>query len=451
MPSIVLRSLAAAVLVAVVGATAVAQKLPPIRPLGPVEHVSTELLGAVSSVRALPGGRVLVNDISGRRVVLFDATLSTVTVVADTTSATANAYSSRAGGMFAYRGDSTLFVDPTSLSMFVIDGNGGVSRVMAIPRPDAAPWLIGGPGGTPGFDHQGRMVYRSPQPFRFPGPGQHGGPMVMPAMPDSAAIVRVDFPTRKLDTVAYVKTPKIVMNMTQDANGRMSVTSIINPMQIIDDWAVMANGSVAIVRGRDYHVDWVQADGTMLSSPKLPFAWRKLDDSSKVAFIDSTKAAMEKLREQANAARAAGGSAPPILGPPDGGGAGGGMVVMRMGTELGAGGGGGPRPPGPAGGAPANMQLAPLVFVSPSELPDYAPAFGGGSARSDVDGNLWIRTSNVIAGGSVYDVVNAMGELIDRVQVPAGRVISGFGAGGVVYMGVRDGTAGVRLEQARRP
>jgi sugar lactone lactonase YvrE len=87
--------------------------------------------------------------------------------------------------------------------------------------------------------------------------------------------------------------------------------------------------------------------------------------------------------------------------------------------------------------------------VPPSDLPDYAPPFTAGSARGDLDGNLWVRTSNVVNGGSVYDVINGKGELIDRVQVPAGRVIAGFGKGGVVYMGVKEGT-GVRLEQARR-
>ena len=457
MSRIVVRSLAAlrapVALVALCGATVLAQKLPPIRPLGAVEHTSTELFGAVSSVRALSGGRVLVNDISGRRVVLFDPALSTFTVVADTTSATANAYSSRAGGLFAYRGDSTLFVDPTSLSMLVIGPDGAVVRVMSVPRPDAAGALIGGPGGTPGFDRMGRLVYRAPPQFRFGPPPTNGGPPQMPAIPDSMALVAVDLPTRKLDTLGWVKTQKVNMNMSQDANGRVTVTNIINPMQIIDDWAVMADGSVVIVRGRDYHLDWVGSDGKIVSAPKLPFAWRKLDDSTKIAFLDSTKTAMEKLREAQNAARLAGGTMPPMQGPPDGGGAGGGMVVMSFGGPPG-GGGGGPRPAGGGGGAVGGAggatPLAPLVFVSPSELPDYAPAFNGGSARSDTDGNLWIRTSNVINGGSVYDVINNKGELIDRVQVPPGRVISGFGAGGVVYMGYRDGTLGVRLEQARR-
>ena len=68
--------------------------------------------------------------------------------------------------------------------------------------------------------------------------------------------------------------------------------------------------------------------------------------------------------------------------------------------------------------------------------------------RSDLDGHLWVRTAIVVNGGSVYDVISDKGVLVDRVQVPPRRVIAGFGRGGIVYMGVRDG-AGTRLEQAR--
>ena len=42
-----------------------AQSLPPVRQLGPVTAVAKEPLGAVSSVRHLPDGRVIVNDIVG--------------------------------------------------------------------------------------------------------------------------------------------------------------------------------------------------------------------------------------------------------------------------------------------------------------------------------------------------------------------------------------------------
>ena len=52
-------------------AQAPATKLPPVRALKPVERTASESFVAVSAARALPGGRVLVNDVSGRRLVLF--------------------------------------------------------------------------------------------------------------------------------------------------------------------------------------------------------------------------------------------------------------------------------------------------------------------------------------------------------------------------------------------
>lgn len=437
-------------------------KLPPVRALKPVERTASESFTAVSTARALPGGRVIVNDVAGRRLLLFDSTLSNPVVIADTTSATANAYASRMAGLLAWRGDSSLFVDPQSLSMLVLDGQGKVARVMSVPRPDDAMSLIGGPNGTPGLDAQGRLVYRAQMNFRAfgqvrgavaaGGAGGRANPQPqIPAFPDSLPLVRLTLATRKLDTVAYVRVQKVNMSMTRDDNGRVSMTSTINPMQVVDDWAILPDGRIAIVRGRDYHVDWVDGDGKVESQPKLPFAWRHMDDSMKVAFIDSTKAAMEKVRERQMAAMKAGGNPAAVVPEgPGGGGGGAPMIVMRMD-------GGGPPPGGPGGGgdgprpsgATQNISMPPLNFVEPSALPDYAPPFSAGATRADAEGNLWIRTSVVINGGSVYDVVSPKGELIDRVQVPAGRVIAGFGAGGVVYMGVRkDGVA--KLEQARR-
>jgi hypothetical protein len=450
--------------------------LPAIRTLGKPSAVSKDLLGAVSQVRALPGGRLLVNDNLGRKVVMFDPTLSSYTVVADTTSATANAYSSRAAGLIAYKGDSTLFVDPQSLSMLVIDGKGNVGRVMSIPRPNDANALIGGPNGTPGFDANGRLVYRAAGGIRMGAPGRggeggragdarsdgRGGRVVTPApapggmpmipeLPDSAAIIRIDMESRAVDTVAKVKIPKQKLEVNQRPDGGMTINSITNPMQYIDDWAVTADGRVAVIRGQEYRLDWMGEANTVAASSKLPFAWRQLNDSMKTSFLDSTRSAMEKLREQAMARMQAGGAGAPVVV----GGAGGAAMgdrVQMMTFEMGARAaaapparGDGARGAGP-GGANTQFQMPPVQLVSANELPDYAPPFSAGSVRGDADGNLWIRTSNVYNGGSVYDIVNSKGVLTDRVLLPAGRVIAGFGPG-VVYMGFRDGE-GVRLEAA---
>ena len=99
------------------------------------------------------------------------------------------------------------------------------------------------------------------------------------------------------------------------------------------------------------------------------------------------------------------------------------------------------------GGAPGVMPAG-MQFVSPNELADYRPAFRQGAARGDAAGNLWIRTTKVLNGGAIYDVVSTEGVLIDRIHVPSGRVIAGFGPGGAVYLGVVDGNI-TRLERAR--
>jgi hypothetical protein len=414
-----------------------AQQPPALRPLGPVVAKSREAFTNIAGIRALPGGRVLVNDVMKRRVLLFDSTLTSFTVVADSTPATGNAYSGRFAGLIAYRGDSTLFVDPASLSMLVIDPAGKVGRVMSVPRAEEVAALAGPIGGGVGFDATGRLVYRSfrpPRPVRSP-----EGHMMPPEIPDTVPIVRIDLATRQLDTVGFVKAPRPNMQVSRDADGSIPVTSTINPLPVVDDWAVLSDGSIAFVRGRDYHVDWVNPDGTRSSSPKMPFEWQRLTDEDKVAFIDSVKAARERMA-------AAGGSGPQQIvmssGAPGAG--------ERVAVTIVPGGG---APGAAAGGAPArgNQATPPRFnFVSPSELPDYKPPFFAGSARADADGNVWIRTipTKAIPGGPAYDVVNRERGLVERVQVPTNRTIVGFGPGGVVYLAAREGNE-TYLERAR--
>lgn len=414
---------------------AAAQQLPAVRQIGKVTTTSKETFGGSVFVRHLKNG-LLVNDVQNRRVLMLDTALSVVTVVADTTAATANAYSGRIGGLIAYHADSSLFVDPQSMSMLVIDPAGQVKRVMSVPRSQDA-MVLGNPMlSTPAFDAGGRLVYRGmPRPvMRPPGPG---GSFTPPEPPDSIALVRVDLATRQMDTLAFTKIPKAKVDVQRDDNGRVSVNVQMNPLPVVDDWAVLADGSIAIVRGRDYHVDWIRPDGTRESSPKMPFEWQRMSDEDKVAFIDSLKAARQRAAAS-NPSAGAGGVA--IGGAPAGGGAPGETRMIVMGGPPGA--------PG-AGGAGA-MGGGNMNFISASELPDYKPAFFAGSTRADADGFLWIRTipTRGTTGGPVYDVVNLKGELVERVQVPKDRAIIGFGPGGVVYLLAREGATS-KLERSR--
>jgi len=416
--------------------------LPPIRPLGAVTATATEKLGLVNNIRPLADGRVYVNDPMGRRVILFDAGLRAFTVVADSLGANGNTYG-RVAGLIPSRADTTLLVDPQSLSMLVLDPAGKVARVMSVPNAQDAMSFAGALGGS-AMDTEGRLVYRAAPRFEFRGMGPAaGGPPRIPEMPDSAAIFRIDLATRKVDTIAYIKTQKIKMNTTQDENGGVRMVSEINPLPVVDEWALVSDGSVAIVRGRDYHIDWVNADGSRTSSAKIPFEWQRLSDEDKVAFIDSVKAARERMGANAPQIATTAGGNQNRNGPPPGMDAGSPQVMIFRG------------PPGSDGGRPnagatGTANVTPQMhFVAPSDLPDYKPVFLNGFVRADLDGNVWIRTipTKPMAGGPVYDVVNRKGALVDRVQVPVNRSITAFGPGGVVYLTIRDGMT-TKLEKA---
>jgi len=411
----------------VIGATVViaqlgaAQKPPAVRQIGRLEHMTTDPLASVGTALAMRDGRVLVNDRVALRALLFDSTLAHPIVVADTTSATANAYGPRGDGLVWFRGDSALLIDQTSLSMSVIGPSGKIARVMAMPQAQDAQEIIGarvdagtrlvyfkGLAALPGFVMlgPGDAIYRDGKPTAFARFNIHV---------DSAWLVRVDLASRALDSVTVLRIPKLDRKLKTDENGGLiSIVTTYDPLPVVDDWTVLRDGTIAVVRGRDYHIDWLDRDGKWSSSPKLAFDWQKLDDARKQALIDSTVTRWQAQNDQ----------------------------IMHGGR--GGRGGSGP----PPNFAP--MIAAPAALES---LPTYAPAFatlqsGGSPISADADGNVWIRTTVILDGRPVYDVVNRRGEMIDRVQLPAFRTIAGFGPG-VIYMAVKDSVGVVRLERAR--
>ena len=398
-----------------------AQQGPPVRPLPRPDAVTTEPLSSASQVRALPGGRVLLNDVTRRRLTMFDSTMKLIKVIADSAAGSKEPYGVAMATLLPYRGDSSLLMDATSLSMLVIDGEGEIVRVKAIPRSQDASRIS---QMYTGMDAEGRLVYRGTNPLMIPSVPAGGG-IAVPEQPDSIAVLRIDLSTRRLDTAALVKTPKSTMVVTQSPTGGIRINSRIQPLPMLDEWAVTSDGRIALVRGRDYHIDWLNRDGTITASPKMPFDWQRLDEDAKVRFIDSVKVTREKQRE---------------------------TMIKMMQTrydslmELSRKTGSAPPEPMPA----MNEMYAPINLVAPEELPDYKPPFSSGSVRADADGNVWIRTNPMkpTPGGPIYDVVNGKGELIDRIQFPLQRTLVGFGPGGIIYTGVR-GPRGVQLERVR--
>ncbi len=492
---------------------------PPMRRISTATALSSEQLGSITGVRQLRDGRVLLNDGTRRRLLLLDTTLKVVDVVLDSLSESANFYGTRPGGLVAYRGDSTLFVDPASFAMIVLDPEGRFARVRSVPRVRDAGQLTSTNNGHAALDARGRLVYRINAEAAPPKVAPPRGTPFFPQDPDSAFIVAIDIETRKVDTIGSIRTPKSENSVRISPDGGWNFSSVTNPMPSTDEWAVLSDGTVAFVRGRDYRVEYLQGDETLTSSPKLPYDWQRMTDELKQKLVHSVRqqqnrgamngyvTSMIRWVNQYNKGYPADVTVPPgftlqqgiqrswklppgltfpasyvygcapgeepaMLGPdgkplpaaaetlaptapPSRG-----ETRPDRGSPIVSGGPPGPpggRPsciPGPVsiagGNAPPQPQLRTQGVMAPEDLPDYRPPFNQGSVRADGDGHLWIsiNTPKPVPGGPVYDVINRQGELVDRLQLPPGYQLVGFGAGRIVYLSMRDGK-GVHLARVQ--
>jgi hypothetical protein len=392
----------------------------PLRSVVAASAKTPETLGTIRGIRHLPDGRVLVNDPVRRRLLLFDASMTTYTVVIDSTPGKQNSYGRGGAPFIGYLGDSSIFADMTSQSLLILDEKGKIARVTAPPKPQDV-YLLS--NGSAGVDAQGRLLYRSnirpPIPTSAPAPGAVQPPYVPP---DSAPIVRADWDTGQVDTIAKFKVATGSRSqMLTASDGSRTYKMVVNPLSWMDDWAINSEGKIAIVRGQDYHIDWIGTDGKRSASPKMPYDWRKLTDEDKTAIVDSTR----RMNDSMVVAQ------------------GGGMRMMSSGPN----------------GTTTTIIPIKYEYVPINEMPDYYPPLRFGAVQADRDGNIWILPYTSAQGkgkGLVYDVVNSKGDLVQRVELPENRSIVGFGRGGIIYMmspapvvkeGDRPGSAGFYLER----
>lgn len=449
---------------------------PPIQKIATATAISTEPIGVIAAVRELPNGNILVNDIMRRRVMVMDSTMKLVGIALDSAASMSNFYGTQEGVMIPFRGDTTLVIDPASLAMVVLDPQGKLVRVRSIWRVQDIRFLsnLNSANGFPGPDAQGRIVYRVVAQAAPPKVAPPAGTPYIPQEPDSAFVVAVNLDTRKLDTLAVLRTPKTEMRVRRTADRSFTVDRVTNPLPLTDEWAILPNGTVAVVRGREYRIEYLHPDGSKTSSARIPFDWQRLTDEDKQRLVDSTRTAQQRqstMQHVSSMIRWVNQynrtyptnfvipegytlqpgfpkdwllppgvtfpenytyACPPGVEP---------TAAMRTGP------GGMPSCfPAPmtfsSGMVPQPPTPRPVVVAPATDLPDYRPPFPAGSVRADAEGNLWIRTNPMkpAPGGPVFDVVSPQGELTARLQLPPGYSVVGFGKGGVLYLSMRDAT-----------
>src|SRR5690349_15281612 len=239
---------AALALASLVSSAAPAQQIPVVD-LPPATVKSPDTFGAIIGVRQVTGGFVLVNDGGRRMIKRYDSTLTKSTLVADSTRGAPDSYGPIRTRLMPYFGDSSLFADFESRTILVLDGTGKVAKALATPNAMDFPAII---TGSSTADPKGRLVYVVWRPAG----GVNAPPTQFPS--DSAVVLRADLDARRVDTLGKVK--------VHDGGGMLPDNSVpdkpklvntINPLPVFDDWAMLADGTIAFVRGHDYHIDWI--------------------------------------------------------------------------------------------------------------------------------------------------------------------------------------------------
>jgi hypothetical protein len=359
----------------------------PVREVGSVIATAADSFSVLSVVRVLTDERVVVNDVGRRRLILLDATLRNVVPILDSGSDAKHRYPVDGGTVLPYAGDTSLFYDRTASALVVIRPDGSISRTIAAQGARAGP-----------ADPRGRMYYQGP--LRSPAsiPVVDRATTKVAAIVDSVPLIRVDLSSRRIDTVAFVRRPDLFPSIAHTfGDGKPNFIPTVNPRPFADAWTLLSDGTVAIVRAHDYHVDWVDVSGHQSASPKLAHEWTRIPDSATEALVDSLRQAQSSHPEgQYN-------------------------YVTEDGTR--------------------HRDLYAVNVPDADQLPDYEAPFVSSSlsVMSDPDGNLWIQQRDDHSGaGTVYDVVGRSGRVMDRVRIPKGTQLVGLGHN-VAYLSGRTG------------
>lgn len=347
------------------------------RPLGRPVAEFPEAFTRVSTLRELQDGRVLVVDERESRLALIDFTTGTAKHVGRT-GAGPGEYA-LAGRIVALPGDSSVMHDPRNVRYLLIKPDGTPGETFRLAEPV---WFsLGGRGAVPrASDARGYMYFEGPPMTTGRGEG------VQRLALDSAPIMRYDRRTTKLDTLAWVQLSKgnVVVTPT-------SLTVGAQAFPARDDWVTLADGSIAVVRVRDYHIDRYSATGVRTSGPALTVSPVAVNEAEKQAWRD------ERL----------------------------GRAVSRTTGTI-------------------------ATTIREPEWPVAKPPFEYWHTFARPNGDVWVLRSHKAAEAPVYDVFGASGALSARVALPLRSRLVGFG-NGMVYLVRRDDDDLEHLQKYRLP
>ena len=350
-------------------------------PAATLSHQFTQ----VRSLRELADGRLLVSD-----------RLEPALYVVDLRSGGLTRIGREGEGPGEYRmpstilplpGDSTLVADE-SLSRFLILGPDlKIHRAISTQRPGMiyTPW----PRAT---DRQGRLYFQVP--------AWASGPNGIDD--DSVHVARLDLRTGKVDTLARARRP-------EEPRRKFGLPWVGFAPQ--DVWQATPDGRIALVRGNDYHVDWLEPGGRVTRGPAVPFTVLPVTERDRIDY-------MRTFLENSGTAGRGNNSTNPtaITATPDE------MLRPERVKEIAA--------------------RNPFATTKPP-FTDLTP-------RVDPENCLWVERSLPAGAPRTFDVFDPAGRVTLRVTLPAGRRLLTVGRAGI-YLIALDADGLERLERYLLP
>lgn len=364
-------ALSAVSAVSALSAPLASQQVPTVR-LARAEARLNHEFSAISGLRELPDGRVLVSD--GIDDVVLRADLRTGKM--DTLSRTG-------AGPGEYKSPDLLFATPGGGTLLVDLGNARLSFYdAALKYQESMPIARGEPGRgmtmviPQGVDAQGRIYLQAI--MREPG-----------GRADSGAVIRFNRASGAMDTVAKLKLGEVEVSQTGGANNR-SVSMRPVPLSPEDRWGVGPDGRVAIARAANYAVEWTGGGKPAVKGAANRWTPVPIRDADKREWAQDMASGLSVMVRSENG---------------------------RMSVQMGRG----------ARGQERDEEARIRELKWPATKP---------AARNLVvaqTGEAWVERHVAAGAPREYDVFGADGKLVRKVVLPAGRRLVGFG-NGVVYL-----------------
>lgn len=297
------------------------------------------------------------------------------------------------GGPAEVRLAGRLLAMPGDSTLLVDIGN---SRLMVL-DPEGRPRRVlaaerPGLTGVRGVDGLGRLYFTIP--------GWAEGDQALAA--DSVRLVRWDPATDRTEQVAVVQGER----MRSDIRAPAMVPRIpIVGYGTSDAWVVAPNGVVRVVRGADYVVETVAPGNPAVRGPRHGYETRAVTAADREAFV------RDFLRST----------------PTSGRGPGGGMGFSPQ---------------------PSDAEVA--AMVARTEYAERHPMFRPGSVVAGPGGQVWVGRPARPDEPVSYDVFDAAGRAVRRVELAPGHRVALVTARGVYVIG-EDADGVQRLERHRLP